>query len=88
LFKLLHILISNRINYVLYDGINFKSNKSLDFVKLMLESLNFFIKIVVLIRTIKLTLLITKLHSKGLKRIIGDVSAKYIYIYLMFLIGF
>jgi hypothetical protein len=44
-------------------------------VKLMLEFL-FFHKIDTLIRTIKLILLIKKLHSKGLKRSIKDVGAK------------
>jgi hypothetical protein len=42
----------------------------------MLESWIFFIKRVALIRKIKLNLLITKLHFKGLERNIGNVGAK------------
>jgi hypothetical protein len=38
--------------------------------------LDFFIKIDVLIRIIKLILLITNLHSKGLERNIKDMGAK------------
>jgi hypothetical protein len=41
----------------------------------MLKSWIFFIKRVVLIRAIKSILLITKLHSKGVERNIGDVGA-------------
>jgi hypothetical protein len=40
----------------------------------MLESWIFFIKKVVLIRTIKLMLQVTKSHCQGLKRSIGDMS--------------
>jgi len=46
--------------------------------------LNYFHKKVALIRIIKVILLITKLHFKGLKRNIGDMCAKKRY-YLMFL---
>jgi hypothetical protein len=66
----------NRIKCVLYDGIFFWYDKSPNFVELMLESWIFFIEKVVLIRTIKLILLITKLHSKGLERSIRNVVAK------------
>jgi hypothetical protein len=38
--------------------------------------LDFFHKMDTLIRTIKLILLFTTLHSKGLERSIGDASAK------------
>jgi len=57
------------------------------FLKLMLESWFFFIKKLVLIRTIKLILLITKLHSKGLERNIRNMDVE-IEHSLMFLIEF
>jgi hypothetical protein len=46
-------------------------------MELILEPRIFFIKRVALIRTIKLILLIIKLHSKGLERNIGDMGANY-----------
>ncbi len=49
----------------------------------MLESWTFLMKRATLIKTIKLILLITKLHSKGLERSIGDMGAKKGH-YLMF----
>ncbi len=51
---------------VIYDGINFQYDKSPHFVELMQCFQIFFIKKVVLIRTMKLILLIKKLHFKGL----------------------
>jgi hypothetical protein len=42
----------------------------------MLKSWIFFIKEVMLIRTMKLILLITKLYSKGLERNIKDVGVE------------
>ncbi len=86
MFKLFHILTTNRIKYVLYDGTNFEYDKSPNFVKLMLEYWIFH-KTNVLIRTIKLILFITNLHSKGLERNIGDLGAQKKH-YLIFLIGF
>jgi len=76
LFKLFHILTTNKIKYVLYDDINVLYDKSPNFVELMLESWIFFIKNVVWIRIIKLIFLIIKLHSKDLERSIGNVGAK------------
>jgi hypothetical protein len=86
LFKLLHILTTYRIKHVLYDGINFQFDKSLDFVELMLKSCIFFIEKVVILRTIKWFFLTTKLHSKGLERSVGDMGAEKRH--FMFLIGF
>ncbi len=43
-FKLFHILITNRIQLFLYDGINFLYDKSQNFVELILESWIFFHK--------------------------------------------
>jgi hypothetical protein len=68
-------LTTNIIKYILYDDTNFEYDKSPNFVELMLESWIFH-KTIVLIKAIKLILLITNLHSKGLERNIGDVGAK------------
>jgi hypothetical protein len=73
---MIHILTTNRIKYVLYDGIKFLYEKSPNVVELMVEFWIFFIKEVALIRKIKLILLITKLDSKDLKRSIGNMGAK------------
>jgi len=73
---MIHILTTNKIKYVLYDGIKILYEKSPNVVELMLESWIFFIKEVALIRIIKLILLITKLDSKDLKIYIGDVGVK------------
>jgi hypothetical protein len=76
LFKLFHILTTNIIQYVIYDSIVSQCNKSTNFVELMLESWNVFLKNVVLINIIKFILLNKKLHFKGLERSIRDTSAK------------
>jgi hypothetical protein len=44
LFKLLHILATNKIKYVLINGINIYYDKSPNFVELMLESWFFSLK--------------------------------------------
>ncbi len=87
MFKLFHILTRNKINYVLYDGLNFLYDKSQNFMELLLKLRIFFIKKVALIRTIKLILLIIKLHSKGLERNIRDMGANYMTLFDV-LIGF
>jgi hypothetical protein len=73
------------MKYVLCDGTKVLYDKSPKFVELMLD-LEFFHKIYASIRTIKLILLITILHFKGLERNKGDMGAKKRH-YLMFLIG-
>jgi hypothetical protein len=56
-------------------------------MELLLKLRIFFIKKVALIRTIKLILLIIKLHSKGLERNIRDMGANYMTLFDV-LIGF
>jgi hypothetical protein len=65
LFKLIHILTTNKIRYVTWWRKNFDIIKKLDFLELILESWIFFMKNATLIRTIILIIFINILHSKG-----------------------